>query len=123
MHYLAFNLTEDCRRMLIERFPPAFASVYYHHVTYLYGVDEKTPLPAKPQSVRATHFVSGEPGLELLIVEVDGSNKRLDGATYHLTLTTQDGVEPVDANRVLAENVWEALAEPIRLEVVPALND
>lgn len=123
MRYLAYNLTEDCKQRLLELFPPAFVNVHYHHVTYLYGVSENTPVPLMPERIAATHFVRGEPGLTLLIVEVNGEKMRPDGATYHLTLSTDEGVEQVEANKVLLENPWQELALPVVLDVVPGWND
>jgi hypothetical protein len=132
--YIAFVLDEESRQKLLKTFPPKYADVIAHHITYAYGVSDKEPLPPQPQKivVRGYHD-SG--AIQVLIVEIDGrKNQALDENNfYHITLSLDrsQGVEPKNSNDVLQKIVAAAgegalynLPEPIEISAVPAfIND
>lgn len=56
------------------------------------------------------------------MVAIEGATERSDGSTYHVTwsLDRARGRVPKDSNRMIAEQGWDALAEPIPVTLVPA---
>jgi len=125
--YTAFVLTDSARTELLQKFRPKYNRVYAHHVTERFGVGIDTPVPYD-SIVSAYAHIDTEDGLELLLVSVDGRNKRPDGGTYHITWSLNpDLYKPVDSNKVITEMYEQGgpalsiLGETFRIETVPSL--
>lgn len=106
--YIAFALSEASRKLVLELFPPRHEVVRADHVTFLYGVDKALMPNAAVLTVVA---YAAEPGLEALVVAVDGETKRSDGSSYHLTLSREEGRRSEESNALVGrkEN-WVVLA-------------
>jgi hypothetical protein len=112
--YIAFALLEGSRAQVLKRFPSRFAVVRCDHITYLYGVPGDSELPSAAAVV--AHAYVCEPGLEALVVAVNGSTRRRDGSIYHVTLSRDEGRSSVESNALVAnEDLWQPL-EPFALE-------
>lgn len=116
--YIALELSEGDRARLAAKFPPKFSKFIGHHVTYLFGTKSSTPLP-DIKSVEVVGYACDEDGLEALVCRVDGSLKRIDGRTYHITwsLEPDEGFKPVQSNKLL-EQGWEEVT-PINITAQP----
>lgn len=115
--YIAFELLEGSREQVLKRFPSRFAVVRADHITYLYGVPGDTELPATAAVV--AHAYVCEPGLEALVVAVNGSTRRSDGSCYHVTLSRDEGRSSVESNALVAkDNLWQPV-EAFALETRP----
>lgn len=114
MSYSAYLLTEKSRAQVLEIFQPRFSEVEAHHVTVRFP-DQAPPPPAS--SARVVGVARGEV-IECLVVEINGSCKRPDGRTYHITLSLdrEAGAKPVHSNDLLARQGWE-LTPPLEVEV------
>ena len=118
MTYSAYLLTEASRAEVLSTFPPRFPEVIAHHVTLQFP---STTLPAPPTSARVVGVARGA-RIECLVVEIDGSHARPDGATFHLTLSLdrEAGAKPVHSNDLIAQEGWEPVT-PLALTVEPRL--
>lgn len=118
MGSIAFRLTEASRELLLKHFSPKFEVVRCDHVTHIFGVDATAELPPAPESAVVVGYAS-DAGLECLVVEINGSSKRPDGLTYHITHSRGAGRESVESNAVIKEHGWHRLDSfiPIETEV------
>lgn len=120
--YTAYVLTDEARELLLEKFPPKYSKVIGHHVTVEFGVPEGTELPEEAL-VRVIGEADTGDGLQALVVSIDGSTRRPDGGTYHITWSLEpDRYKPVDSNALIADysKRWKiVLAIPVDAE--PAL--
>lgn len=104
-HYLAFVLSESARAMLLLSFHARFSKVYCHHVTIEFHLtEEKLAAIMKQLGDRVKVYLTGfsrMDNLELATVKVNGSTKRHDGGTYHVTYSLNPPKKPVDSNELL----------------------
>ena len=107
------------REMLLQRFPPKYGNVIADHVTLRVGAAPQTPLPRKPEAQVVGRADDGT-SLECLVVQLDGTTDRPDGSTYHITWSLGPGRKARESNDVLGEKGWEALLQPIDIELEPA---
>jgi 8-oxo-dGTP pyrophosphatase MutT (NUDIX family) len=116
--YTAYVLTPAARAKLLEAFPPKFPDVIAHHATLKFGVPKDAEAPA-PAELMAVGYANDE-SLEAVVVSVDGTTKRPDGSTYHITLSLDrsKGRKPVDSNKVVQAG-WEPIAQPFAIETLP----
>ena len=100
--YLAFKISEASRAELLKRFTTSFSKVICHHVTIEFNL---TPEKLRNYSfdkdtkVEVVGYARGD-NIEALSVEINGSNARLDGSFYHVTLSLQAPAKPVDSNKL-----------------------
>jgi hypothetical protein len=100
--YLAFVLTAASRAELLKLFPPKHAKVIGHHVTVQFNVTEAglKMMDKGSHKVTAVAYASDDK-VDCVLVNLDGTCKRLDGASYHVTLSTSPTGKPVDSNALL----------------------
>lgn len=119
-----WRLPRDEREALLARFPPIWPDVIADHVTLEASASANTALPAAQAGAVIGHVNDGE-GLQALVVAIDGTSRRPDGSTYHITwsLDRARGREAKESNRVLANREWAELDAPIPITLVPARLD
>lgn len=90
-----------------------------HHVTFMFGKDSELPPEAELYIVGQAHTDD----VQVLVVSVNGSIKRPDGGTYHLTwsIDKSKGAKPVDSNKVLAREYPFATMVPWKIEGTPEI--
>jgi len=118
--YIAYVLTEASKNELLERFPPKYSKVVAHHVTIQFGVPEGTE-PPEMADLRVIGEADSGDGLQALVVSVNGSYRREDGSTYHITWSLEpDKYKPVDSNKLVNnyEKRWKVVL-PVDIETVP----
>lgn len=104
MAYSAYVLTEDARDHLLSVFPPKYDRMVAHHVTYKFP---DTTLP--PESdLSVVGFAEGD-GVQALVVAVNGSTRRPDGGTFHITWSLAVGKKPVQSNDLLKSTHWQSV--------------
>lgn len=106
-HYLAFELSPMTRAELISLYPPKFARVYCHHVTFVFDLKPATledkllqELYSNPVLKLVGHAVDEE-GVECLAVSVSDVLLRPDGSHYHVTHSLAQGRKPFESNKLL----------------------
>ena len=114
-----WKLPQDDRERLLGQFPPKYANVIADHVTLRVGATRETPLPRKPNARVVGRADDGD-SLECLVVELDGTNDRPDGSTYHITWSLGPGRKARESNDVLRDQGWEHLEAPVDIELEPA---
>ena len=114
-----WKLPQDDRERLLGQFPPKYANVIADHVTLRVGATRETPLPRKPNARVVGRADDGD-SLECLVVELDGTNDRPDGSTYHITWSLGPGRKARESNDVLRDQGWEHLDTPVDIELEPA---
>jgi hypothetical protein len=104
---LGWKLGSADRSELLARFPPAYGETVADHVTW--GRTSKAP--AMPSALGAVIIGRADDGngVEALVVEVNGTTRRWDGGTYHVTWSLGPGREAKESNDVIAERGWEAI--------------
>ncbi len=122
MGYVAYNLTDASRDVLLERFPPRFENVVCHHVTVRHDVPAEHPLP-EGGVLKVIGYALDEAGVEALVVEVNGTHLREVGGVYHVTHSLAEGRAKVESNAVIETLGWHTLLEPIELEAVACWNE
>ena len=118
--YIAFELDEQSRNILLKTFPPKYPEVIGHHITHQFGVPEGTKLPSDVKDVKVIGYADDGTSLEALVVDVNGSTQRPDGGTYHITwsLDREQGRKPVHSNNLIKEQGYERIS-PIQITVIP----
>ncbi len=108
--YLAYEVPEHARQDLVKKYPPKFPEFIAHHITKEFGVPQSTP--EETARIKLIGYAE-EDGLEVLVVEVNGSRRRDDGAIYHITwsLDRSKGKKPVMSNDLIRKGDWQ-LVEP-----------
>ncbi len=108
------------RRLLLTRLIPIFPDVIADHVTLAAGVSDDAELP---EAVSAMIIGQADDGLgvQAMVVAIDGSTRRPDGGTYHITwsLDRAAGRQAKESNAVIAEG-WTLLPAPISIQLHPA---
>lgn len=119
MAYLAYELSASDRTKLARIFPPKFSDFIGHHCTYKFGVMADAPLP--PEAVLRVVGFASDDSLECLVVDVDGSIRRPDRGTFHITwsLDRSKGRKPVDSNELLRGGYTPI--RPITVSATPKL--
>lgn len=116
--YLAYKLSDNSRNELLAHFPPKNPEIICEHVTVKFPAKSTDELPSAPKEAHCVGYAS-EDGLEALIVEVNGSTKRPDGKTYHITLSLDrsKGKKPVLSNALVAKGFKHVT--PIAIHLTP----
>lgn len=116
-----WKLVPHERAALLQRFPPRWPDVIADHVTLRTGTNADTPLPEE-KAGEVVGTADDGAGVQALVVAIGGSVDRADGSIYHITwaLDRAAGRKAVESNRVLAEQGWTSIAEPIPITLVPA---
>ena len=116
---LGWKLPPSERERLLERFSPKYENVIADHVTLRTGANAVTPLPS-PVQARIVGRADDGDSLECLVVELDGTIRRPDGSTYHITWSLGTGRKARESNDVLRERRWQQIDEPISIALEPA---
>lgn len=115
-----WKLPDDEREQLLRRFPPKYQRVIADHVTMRVGASDATPLPRKPHNCRIVGRADDGRSLECLVVQLDGTTRRPDGSTYHITWSLGPGRRAIESNDVLLDRGWEPVHASIDIELEPA---
>ena len=118
MAYSGYEISDADRAKLARVFPPKFSDFIGHHVTWQFGVDPDTAELPSDSNIRVVGY-AGDDSLECLVVEVNGSIRRPDRATLHITwsLDRNAGRKPVDSNELLKAG-YQAI-RPINIQAAP----
>lgn len=118
--YLAYTLTSASRTALLHHFKPKYSEVICEHVTYKFPAKSNEDLPPAAHEAHVVGYAE-EPGLEALVVEINGSTKRPDGKLFHITLSLDRsaGKKPVHSNALLSKNGFKHVS-PIPIHLEPA---
>jgi len=114
-----WQVPNEERARLLQRFPPRYENVVADHVTLRVGANSSTPLPRQVEAQLVGRTDDGA-SLEALVVELDGTTDRPDGSTYHITWSLGPGRKARESNDVLRDRGWEPLDRPIPIELEPA---
>lgn len=117
---------------LLDALPPRINSdgsrVYAHHVTKEFKPD--FGLEGVEIGTRRTIFAIGQlcvEGVHVALVESSDDEELTSGEHPHITIATEEGVSPVESNRVLREahsnNSIEPIDPPIPIEVTEGYFD
>lgn len=93
------------RDRLLALFPPRYPRVVAHHVTLRADVPPGSP-PPPPQQGSVVGIADDGAGVQALVVEIEGSTRRPDGSTWHVTWSLADGRRPVESNEVIRTHGW-----------------
>ena len=108
-------LDREQREQLLRDHPPMFERVVADHITLSVG-DE--PVPADEKAAIVGRVDDGA-GVEALVVTIDGSVDRPDGATFHITWSLAEGRAAKESNDVLKQRKWKELDHPVPITVKP----
>jgi hypothetical protein len=114
--FSGWSLPEGERARLLHRFPPAYSRTVADHVTLAFG-----SRPQRVPRVRRAHIVGiadDGAGVQALVVAIDGTTDRPDGATYHITWSLAPGRRPVESNAVIRAAGWRPVA-PVEIVLQP----
>ena len=118
-----YLLDDASRDKLLKEFPPRWKTFVGHHVTVNFGASDKDELPStgKYQVIGYSSIAERRPGgsgLEALVVAINGSRRREDGNTYHITWSHGPGYSPKDAKELTS--VGFKTIDPIEINMEPA---
>jgi hypothetical protein len=117
-----WKLDLEQRAQLLVQYPPRYPRPIADHVTFKPPADaatEEPALPAPAGSARVIGRADDGTGVEALVVALDGSTRRPDGGTWHVTWSLAEGREAKESNTVIAARGWTALDGP-DLALTPA---
>ena len=115
--YVGWLVDPEDRHALLARFPPRYAIVVAHHVTFKFG-DPSAALPIGTSGEIVGQADDGR-GVQALVVRIGGTTVRPDGGTYHITWSLADGREARESNIVIAERGWTPFAQPVSVGLHP----
>lgn len=117
--YTAFEVPKKARQALATMFPPKYPEFIGHHITNVFGVRNDGTVPVGKQANVVVVGYADEPGLEALVVTVNGKQMRPDGRPYHITwsLDRTAGKKPVHSNNLIAKGSVRSV-EPFSFEAV-----
>lgn len=123
MSYVGWKLPDDERAKLLSKFFPMYPDVIAHHVTLRQGKKEKLELPTDTIGT-IVGIADDDIGVQALVVEINGTTRRPDGNTYHITwsIDRAKGAKPVDSNRVIRESKWDD-TDRIEIRLEPKIFD
>lgn len=96
---------------------PAWPEVVADHVTLASGKDVAAPPQISGEIVGRANDGCG---VEALVVAVNGSTRRPDGGTFHITWSLDHQREARESNDVLARKNWSEMAFDEALILIPA---
>jgi hypothetical protein len=103
-------LHPDDRESLLAVFPPAYPRVVARHVALEGGAPPDFPLPPETEG-----FIVGvaDNGVDVqaLVVEIGGTTRRPDGATYHIPWSLGPGRRIAECGDVIRKLGWTAVRE------------
>ncbi|TCZ57933.1 hypothetical protein [Roseicella aquatilis] len=97
------------RDRLLALVPPRYPHVVAHHVTLQAGVPASAAPPG-PRQGSVVGIADDGAGVQALVVEVDGSTRRPDGSTWHVTWSLGKGRRAVESNDVIRTLGWTPTA-------------
>ena len=117
MGYTGYEVSAATRGKLARIFAPKFPDFIGHHVTWKFGVAEDSELPSATV-IRVVGYACDD-SLECLVVEIDGSIRRPDRGTLHITWSLDRSADrkPVDSNNLLKSG-YQAI-RPIEIQATP----
>ncbi len=101
------------RGRLLGRFPPRYALVIAHHVTF---APKDAVMPDAADAEIIGRADDGR-GVEALVVRIGGTSNRPDGSAYHVTWSLEPGRRPVESNDVIRERGWTTFDVPTPLRL------
>lgn len=108
-------LLDALRRQGVQ---PVHDKVIAEHVTYAYPADN-APGPAAVVVIGHAR----DDRVQALVALVNGTTRRPDGHTFHITLSVAPGVEAAESKRLLRGR-WNLLPTgPVRVPVTPFLRE
>ena len=113
-------LHPEDRDRLLTAFPPVYPEVIAHHVTLKAGVSPEVPLPSEAQGFVVGVADDGA-GVQALVLAIDGTTRRPDGSTWHITWSLAAGRRAVESNEVIRERGWTTSAVRHRVRLEPSL--
>lgn len=122
MTYSCYLLIDASRERIINSLGARYSKIICHHITYEFGSDK---LPPEVKEVKIVGLANKLPGIEALVVEIDGKIHRPDGKIYHITLSLDpEKRKPVDSNLAISKG-WLKYDTPWfpKIEVTPSVQD
>jgi len=114
---IGWKLDREQRGELLDRFPPRYPQTVADHVT-LEAEAESKSLP-DPVDAVMVGIADDRGGVEAMVVAIDGTTKRPDGSTYHITWSLAPGRRARESNNVIREMGWDSFDVPIALMLTP----
>lgn len=116
--YIGYEITEESRAIILNKFIPRHSKVICHHITERFGVTKDTPAPDVPASILIVGYKTND-FIEALVVSINGSVHRPDGKYYHITLSLDPRVaKPVMSNDLIRDGVWEKI-QSFPIDAIP----
>jgi hypothetical protein len=119
-HVIGWKLDAAQRAELLRRVRPAYPRAVADHVTLKPRVASGSVLPQETEGQIVGRTDDGR-GVEAMVVQIDGSTRRPDGGTYHITWSLAAGRRPKESNDAIAAHGWAPLDPPIRVSLSPAV--
>jgi hypothetical protein len=115
--YAGWMVDPDQRPLLLARFPARYPQVVAHHVTLKFG--DRAASPPGEVEAEIVGEADDRAGVQALVVAIDGSPKRPDGGTFHITWSLGPGREAKESNEVIAERGWRRLNQAAAVRLIP----
>ena len=114
--YNGYGIEAGSRQKLLTLYPPKYPNVIGHHITEKFGV-RNGEVPPQPETVLVVGYINNGDDVEGFVVEIDGTTRRSDGSTYHITwsIDRSKGAKPVHTNNYTKDAV--PLKRPIEIDV------
>lgn len=114
---LGWRIDRSDRAVLLDRFPPRYATIVADHVTF--GRAEGAPSLPDVTCAEVIGRVDDGNGVEALVVALQGTTDRPTGGTYHITWSLADGREAVESNNVIARRGWQPVERGTQVRLTP----
>lgn len=98
------DVPQATRAQLLRMFTPKFGQVFCKSMTWAYRVTDEFEFPTQVVDAKV-YGIHQADRHEALLVGLGGDLLRPDGKRLFLTLSTDQGVEPVEAGNILDRNI------------------
>ncbi|MFD1951590.1 hypothetical protein ACFSGX_12520 [Sphingomonas arantia] len=121
MSIIGWKLYPSERERLLVSIRPTWPDVVADHVTLDASAKDASALPTQREGVIVGSIDDGN-GLQALVVSINGTTRRPDGNTFHITwsLDRSKGRRANESNALLSSRIFEPLKDPIVIHLFPA---
>jgi hypothetical protein len=111
-------LHPEDRERLLAAFPPAYPKVVARQVALEGAEPPDFPFPGEAEGLVVGVADDGA-GVQALVVEVGGTTRRPDGATYHIPWSLGPGRKAAESGDAIRERGWTEAPERHRVRLGP----
>lgn len=118
MSYSCYKLTDTAKQRLLTIIKPRFKNIKADHITYEFPSNELPPIVNECFIYAECH----DNNIQAVLVNINGKTERPDGKKYHITISHNDNVKPVQSNTMIPNTPFKSDTYKLKLNVIPTIQ-